>query len=81
MCGNDCYLWFEVVAAGQRHVFDSSECAIHKLAPVCDHGACEIIGHGIAANGNFYCCASCARHSGVDAAVDHVHETAGAAHR
>jgi hypothetical protein len=37
VCGNDYYLSFEVIAAGKRHVFDSFECAIHKLAPVCDH--------------------------------------------
>ncbi len=29
-CGNDYYLAFEVVAAGNRHVFDCFECAIHK---------------------------------------------------
>ena len=34
VCGNDYYLSFEVIAAGQSHVFDSFECAIHKLAPV-----------------------------------------------
>ena len=39
VCGNDYYLSFEVVAAGARHTFDSFECAIHKLAPVCDHCA------------------------------------------
>ena len=49
VCGNDYYLAFEVIAAGQRHVFDSFECAIHKLAPICDHCGCKIIGHGIEA--------------------------------
>nr|QIJ56942.1 metallothionein [uncultured bacterium] len=47
VCGNDYYLSFEVVTAGQRHVFDSFECAIHKLAPVCAHCGCKVIGHGI----------------------------------
>ncbi len=32
VCGNDYYLSFEVVTAGNRHVFDCFECAIHKLA-------------------------------------------------
>lgn len=72
VCGNDYYLSFEVVAAGKRHVFDSFECAIHKLAPICDHCGCKIIGHGIEANGAFYCCAHCAHQEGVKQAVDHV---------
>ena len=40
VCGNDYYLSFQVVAAGQTHTFDSFECAIHKLAPVCEHCQC-----------------------------------------
>ncbi len=64
VCGNDYYLSFEVVAAGDRHVFDSFECAIQKLVPVCAHCGCKVIGHGIEANGAFYCCAHCARLEG-----------------
>ena len=78
VCGNDYYLSFEVITAGQRHVFDSFECAIHKLAPVCDHCGVKIIGHGIEANGTFYCCASCARHKGVTGVADHQPGTRGA---
>jgi hypothetical protein len=72
VCGNDYHLAFEVVAAGQHHVFDSFECAIHRMAPVCSHCGCKIIGHGIEANGTFYCCANCARHEGATEAADHV---------
>jgi hypothetical protein len=72
VCGNDYYLSFEVIAAGARHTFDSFECAIHKLAPVCDHCGCKIIGHGIEAQGTFYCCANCARQAGVQEVKDHV---------
>ena len=72
VCGNDYYLSFEVIMAGSRHVFDSFECAIHALAPVCEHCGCKIVGHGIEAEGAFYCCASCARKEGSVAAVDHV---------
>lgn len=71
-CGNDYHLAFEVIAAGQRHVFDSFECAIHRLAPVCNHCGCRIIGHGIEAGDTFYCCAHCATHAGAPGAVDHV---------
>src|SRR5205807_3130292 len=54
-----------IVANGISHYFDSFECAIHALAPVCEHCGCKIIGHGIEAGDNYYCCASCAHHEGV----------------
>ena len=72
VCGNDYALSFEVVAAGNRHVFDSFECAIEKLAPICAHCGCKVIGHGIDANGTFYSCAHCARSEGVKGVADHV---------
>jgi hypothetical protein len=72
VCGNDYYLSFEVVTAGSRHTFDSFECAIHKLAPICAHCGCKVIGHGIEGDKNIYCCAYCAGMSGIDGAVDHV---------
>jgi hypothetical protein len=71
VCGNDYYLSFQVVAAGHTHTFDSFECAIHKLAPVCQHCRCKIVGHGIEANNTFYCCAHCAREHGVTTVADH----------
>ena len=78
VCGNEYYLSFEVITAGNRHVFDSFECAIHKLAPVCDHCGVKIVGHGIEANGTFYCCANCARQKGVTGVADHQPGTRGA---
>lgn len=72
VCGNDYYLSFEVTTAGKQHTFDSFECAIHKLAPVCAHCGCKAIGHGIEADKNYYCCANCSRLAGVKGAVDHV---------
>jgi hypothetical protein len=72
VCGNDYHLSFEVVLNGQAHTFDSFECAIHKLAPICAHCGCRIVGHGIEARAAFYCCAHCAEKSGVEGAVDHV---------
>jgi hypothetical protein len=72
VCGNDYHLSFEVTAKGNRHVFDSFECAIHKLAPICDHCGVKIVGHGIEGDGTFYCCASCARNAGEKGAVDHL---------
>lgn len=71
VCGNDYDKSFDVHAAGGRkHTFDSFECAIHRLAPSCDHCGCKIVGHGIEAAGKMYCCAHCARHSGVKAVAD-----------
>lgn len=70
VCGNDYYLSFEVITAGNHHTFDSFECAIHKLAPVCDHCDCKIIGHGAEADGKFFCCANCARLAGVSEVKD-----------
>jgi hypothetical protein len=61
VCGNDYDKSFDVIAAGARHTFDSFECAIHKMAPICDHCGCRIVGHGIEVANGFYCCANCAR--------------------
>jgi hypothetical protein len=72
VCGNDYARSFEVVSGGTRHVFDSFECAIHRLAPTCAHCGCKVIGHGIEADGTVYCCAHCTRQSGIQGARDHV---------
>jgi hypothetical protein len=72
VCGNDYYRSFQVVTGGHTYTFDSFECAIHHLAPICEHCGCKIVGHGIEADGIFYCCAHCARESGVTAVADHV---------
>jgi hypothetical protein len=70
VCGNDYDKTFEVSRNGESHVFDSFECAIHALAPTCDHCGVRIIGHGIEADGSFYCCAHCASKEGVEAVAD-----------
>jgi hypothetical protein len=51
--------------AGESHVFDSFECAIQALAPKCGHCGCRIMGHGVEAGGQMFCCAHCASASGV----------------
>jgi hypothetical protein len=71
VCGNDYHLTFEVITAGQSHTFDSFECAIQRLAPICGHCGCKVIGHGIEATNTFYCCAHCARQAGVTTVADH----------
>jgi len=72
VCGNDYDKAFQVVMAGRTHVFDSFECAIHALAPACAHCGCKVVGHGIEADGVFYCCAHCAHERGVAAVKDRV---------
>ena len=71
-CGNDYDKAFQVVMNGRTHTFDSFECAIHKLAPTCKHCGCRIIGHGLEANGTFYCCDHCAEKAGVKGLRDRV---------
>ena len=70
VCGNDYDKAFQISANGATHTFDSFECAIHRLAPACEHCGCKIVGHGVEAGGHMYCCASCARHSGVESLKD-----------
>ena len=70
VCGNEYDKTFEVTRAGESHTFDSFECAIHALAPVCEHCGVKIVGHGIESDGRFFCCAHCAEREGVTAAVD-----------
>ena len=74
-CGNEYDKAFEITVAGQSHVFDSFECAIHALAPICEHCGCKVIGHGVEADGVFYCCAHCANRSGVREVVDRTEQT------
>jgi len=64
VCGNNYDKTFQVIRGGESHTFDSFECAIHALAPECSHCHCKIVGHGMEANGQFFCCAHCANHSG-----------------
>jgi hypothetical protein len=68
-CGNDYDKTFTVRQQGEEHTFDSFECAIQMLAPTCAHCNCRIIGHGIEADGEMFCCVNCAKESGVTAAV------------
>jgi hypothetical protein len=67
VCGNDYDMAFEVHAQGAVHVFDSFECAIHRMAPVCEHCGCKVVGHGVQAERRFFCCVHCAQTEGVGA--------------
>jgi hypothetical protein len=69
-CGNDYDKTFHVISDGQTHTFDSFECAIQKLAPICPHCGCRIIGHGVEERDVIYCCAHCAGQEGATAVRD-----------
>jgi len=64
ICHNTYDKAFEVKLGGRTHVFDSFECAIHALAPTCRHCGCRVIGHGVEAGADIFCCAHCAHEMG-----------------
>lgn len=78
-CGNTYDKAFEVAIGGTSHTFDSFACAIHALAPRCKHCKVPIIGHGIEARGQYYCCAHCARQEGILEVADRAPDRGAAA--
>jgi hypothetical protein len=71
VCGNEYDKAFEVTMPGEgARTFDSFECAIHALAPTCERCGCKVIGHGVEADGHFYCCAHCASMAGASGVAD-----------
>ncbi|HEU5188931.1 MAG TPA: hypothetical protein VFX14_04505 [Methylomirabilota bacterium] len=66
VCGNDYRRTMEIRVGGERGTFDSFECAIHRLAPMCEHCGCRVIGHGVELGDRIFCCASCAAMEGID---------------
>jgi hypothetical protein len=69
-CGNDYDKAFQVVMKGDAHVFDSFECAVQALAPTCKTCGTRVLGHGLEAGGNIYCCNHCAGRDGVTELTD-----------
>lgn len=65
VCGNEYDKSFELIMDGRSYVFDSFECAIHAVAPICGHCGCRIVGHGVEADDSFYCCTHCAAKEGI----------------
>jgi hypothetical protein len=71
-CGNDYDKAFQVTMNGKAHTYDSFECAIHALAPTCDHCGIRIVGHGLEKSGTFFCCEHCAEGEGVQGLRDRI---------
>ncbi|MFL5330726.1 MAG: hypothetical protein ACJ8C4_17640 [Gemmataceae bacterium] len=72
VCGNEYDKAFTVTLAGQMHTFDSFECAVHRLAPSCEHCGCRVLGHGVERDGMIFCCAHCATLAGAKGLKDRV---------
>jgi hypothetical protein len=77
VCGNEYDKAFQVVMNQETHTFDSFECAIHALAPTCESCGVTIVGHGVEAYGDIFCCAHCAEREGVTELKDRAKEPAG----
>ena len=71
-CGNEYDKTITVRAGDREHTFDCFECAIQMLAPTCETCGVRIIGHGLEANGSFFCCDHCAEKAGVTTLRDRV---------
>lgn len=69
-CGNDYDKTFTLTQGDRSGTFDSFECAAQAMAPTCGHCGCRILGHGVEAGAEVFCCASCARHAGADGVTD-----------
>jgi hypothetical protein len=65
VCGSEYDKTMDVIVAGEAHVFDSFECAMHAVAPRCARCGCRIVGHGVEAGDAFFCGAHCAHVAGV----------------
>lgn len=71
-CGNEYDKTFEVRVDGTTYTFDCFECAIHELAPMCEHCGVRVIGHGVEVGLAMFCCGHCAHAAGHQAVVDRV---------
>ncbi len=65
VCGNAEGQCFEVRLGGERHIFDSFECAMDALTPRCAHCQSAFVGHGVQFGNRIYCSNQCANDDGV----------------
>ncbi|HET6365774.1 MAG TPA: hypothetical protein VFG27_01030 [Pseudomonadales bacterium] len=65
VCGNEYRKTLEIKYEGRVATFDSFECAIHAMAPTCEHCGCRVIGHGVELGERIFCCANCAQMVGI----------------
>ena len=60
VCGKVQERCFEVHLGGERHVFDSFECAILALMPTCSSCGSLLLSPGIQFENRLYCSYACA---------------------
>jgi hypothetical protein len=60
VCGKSQDRCFEVLLGGEKHVFDSFECAMHAMTPKCALCGFQILGHGVHVENALYCSYQCA---------------------
>ena len=65
VCGNEYANTMSIDAWGRRHTFDCFECAIFALAPRCASCGVPVVGHGVEAEEQIFCCAHCASRQGL----------------
>jgi Rieske Fe-S protein len=65
VCGNEYRKTLEIKYEGRVATFDSFECAIHAMAPTCEHCGCRVIDHGVELGDRIFCCANCAQMVGI----------------
>lgn len=70
VCGNEYDKTFTLTQGDRTGTFDSFECAAHAMAPTCARCGCRILGHGVEAGEQIYCCANYARQSGEHSLAD-----------
>ena len=59
VCGHESEDAFEVVRHVGRHTFDTFECAIYAMAPLCARCGVRVIGHGVKECDQTFCFAHC----------------------
>jgi hypothetical protein len=70
ICGNEYGKSFQVTTHnGKQMTFDSLECAIQGVALECRHCGIKIVGHGVEAGDDIFCCAHCAEAAGHEGAL------------
>ena len=60
VCGKSQEHYLEVHLGGERHIFDSFECAISGLMPKCSLCGCLLLGAGVQVGDRLYCSYACA---------------------
>ena len=60
VCGSNQGQCFEIHLGGERHVFDSFECAMRAFAPRCGHCGGKLLEHDIVVGDTLYCSTECA---------------------